>query len=122
MTASMTSISFLDPGFLFQPRSELGIARAEVRQMDVRVVGSRPYKFSIELGATTPGQVLYAPIQAMLDGLPQSMLHVTRVRFAVVFEQTADVSGLRPCAFDLRTPNSCNLTDDSGGVLISAHA
>ena len=29
--------SFLDPGFLFQPRSELGIARAEVRQMDVRV-------------------------------------------------------------------------------------
>ena len=109
---------FLDQRFVFEPRAELGIARAEVRQMDVRVGGSQPYKIGVELGTTTPSYVLYAPIRAMLDNVPRTMRHVIRVRIAVEFEQSADGDRLTPCTFDVRTPNSCNLPDDIRGVLI----
>ena len=109
---------FLEPAFLFQPSAEPGIARAAVRQMDIRIRGSQPYKVSIELGAATPGHFLYAPIRAILESVPPSMRQVVRVRIAVEFEQNADGDRLKPCMFDVRTPNSCNLTDDTRGALI----
>ena len=109
---------FLDAAFLFQPRAELGIARAAVRQMDVRIAGLQPYKVSVELGAATLGHVLHASIRAILDSVPPSMRHVARVRIAVEFEQNADGDRLKSCMFDVRTPNSCNLADDARGALI----
>ena len=108
----------LDPSFVFQPRAELGIVRAEVRQMDVRVGGALPYKVTVELGAATPGHVLYGPLRAFLDGVPPSMRRVARARIEVEFERNAYGDRLKPRSFDVRTPNSCNLPDDTYGALI----
>jgi hypothetical protein len=111
----------LDPNFVFRPRPELGIARAEVRQMSIQVLGAQYCTLMADLGAHTVGHVLHTRLCAMLEGTPRSMLRVARVRIRVEFEKSSDQNEeerLRASTFELGTPNFCNIKDDNRGLLI----
>jgi hypothetical protein len=109
----------LDSDFQLQLNPALGIARAEVREMRVEVLGSQPCTLSVVLGAkATPG-TLRQQVAAIVANNPPSMLRVRRVRIRAEFDQAPDHDDpLKPCTFDLSTPNSCNLPDDERGILV----
>jgi hypothetical protein len=96
----------------------LGIARAEVREIRVQSLGSQPCTLSVELGAKTTAGILRQQVAVMLQAISPSMLRVRRVRIRAEFDQSLDQDPLKPCTFDLSTPNSCNLPDDERGILI----
>ena len=110
---------FLDPDFVFVPRSRNWESeRADVRHMTMRVLGSEPYTISIALGAKTPAHILQQALRGLTGSVKQSMLKVSKVRIRVAFDAGRDGRPRKDCQFDLTWPNSCNLPNDSHGLLI----
>jgi hypothetical protein len=109
---------FLNPEFTLVPEPALGIASAELRQITVRVLGSEPYTINVALGAKTAAHTLQQALRRLSVDIKPSMLRASRVRIRVVFE--ASGVGRAPVVrqFDLTWPNSCNVTNDSYGILI----
>lgn len=109
---------FLDPDFIFQPRPELGIGSAEVRNIRVRVLGAEQHTIGIELGARTPGPVLHHRLKAVTYGIPKSMLEVSRIRIRVTFDPGPRETRPKLRNLELAFPNFCNLQGDSRDILI----
>jgi hypothetical protein len=109
---------FLDPDFVFVPHPELGIKSAEVRQIGMRILGSEQYTISVALGAKTPSHILQGPLRTLAGNVNPSMVRITRVKIRVAFDPGPDARPPKTCQFDLTWPNSCNLPNDSHGLLI----
>jgi hypothetical protein len=110
--------AFLDPGFIFKPRSALGIARVDVRKIGIRVLGAEPYSFSIHLGDKTPGHILHQRLKAATSDIRPSALKVSRVGMRVTFDPGPRDTQPKTRSFELAWPNSCSLQNDSRGLLI----
>ena len=109
---------FLDNDFVLQPRPELGIASAEVRDIRIRVLGHEQHSITIVLGTGTPGAVLPPRLTTVTHGIPRSMLKVNRIGIRVTFDPAHDGEKPKPRKFEMGWPNSCNLGDTSRDQVI----
>ena len=108
---------FLDPDFALLPKPGLGIAGAQVRHINMRVLGSEPYAISVALGAKTAPHILQQALRGLTSDVKRSKLKVSKVRLRVVFDASEDGRTPATRQFDLMWPNSCNLVNDSYGIL-----
>lgn len=110
--------AFLKSDFAFHPRPELGIASTDVRKITLRILGAETYAITVDLGAKTPSHALREALTGITANTRPTMVKVSKVSLRVTFDRGAD--GQQPAVrkFDLAWPNSCNLRDDSHGMLI----
>jgi hypothetical protein len=108
----------LDADFVFNPKTELGIASVEIRKLTVRIMGHEPYRLSIDLADDTPVHVLHQRLAAATRGISPSLVKVARVGLRAVFNANANETRTKQRSFELAWPNSCSINNDALGNVL----
>lgn len=109
---------FLDRSFSFKPAAFLGITKAEVRKIGIRVLGDTAHLVSIELGSDTDSYVLGQRVESVTAGIPPTLCKVARIGCRITFEKKPGEERVKTRSFELAWPNSCSLQIDAHGILI----